>query len=444
MKKMNKKGFTIVELVIVIAVIAILAAVLIPTFISLVDKANRSADQQAVRQMNTALAIDGAVVPTDIFKLHEVLSELGMTSEDYHPLTKDTYFFWDSDLNRVLHVDKDYKVIAPAEYAGQTYVAGTSNWYSLSLEIAAVAPENFNGNANTVTVSTGSEMQYVLNALAEGKVGKGTETYTVNLDGTIDMMGAAFELPNFKENANYNIAITGGTIKNATAVDYAQEAISDKAGQDGVYYCALIPSVSNGNTVTLKDIVIENMSVKNTNASNVAFLIGSVQGKTAVANLANITIKNSTIIGHRNTGALVGLVGTNGTLNISGKIELNNVDVKTVGGRSGMLIGYGYANVNVDPATDITLTDCSYGIYECAQNTGSETVYNEDKKIEEKVNLGLQSNGQLYSYATALVDSKYVNQLETKYYVENALYMSASTTGNTTDFYGVAVKGWNK
>ena len=42
MKKMNKKGFTIVELVIVIAVIAILAGVLIPTFSGIVTKANES------------------------------------------------------------------------------------------------------------------------------------------------------------------------------------------------------------------------------------------------------------------------------------------------------------------------------------------------------------------------------------------------------------------
>ena len=46
MKKSNKKGFTIVELVIVIAVIAILASVLIPTFASIVEKATKSAVQQ--------------------------------------------------------------------------------------------------------------------------------------------------------------------------------------------------------------------------------------------------------------------------------------------------------------------------------------------------------------------------------------------------------------
>lgn len=48
-KRNNKKGFTIVELVIVIAVIAILAAVLIPTFSGVVEKANKSAAMQAAK-----------------------------------------------------------------------------------------------------------------------------------------------------------------------------------------------------------------------------------------------------------------------------------------------------------------------------------------------------------------------------------------------------------
>lgn len=58
MKKSNKKGFTIVELVIVIAVIAILAAVLIPVFSGVVRKANKSKDTQLVRNLNQALATD--------------------------------------------------------------------------------------------------------------------------------------------------------------------------------------------------------------------------------------------------------------------------------------------------------------------------------------------------------------------------------------------------
>lgn len=49
MKNNKKRGFTIVELVIVIAVIAILAAVLIPTFSNVVENANKSACQQEAR-----------------------------------------------------------------------------------------------------------------------------------------------------------------------------------------------------------------------------------------------------------------------------------------------------------------------------------------------------------------------------------------------------------
>ena len=59
MKKMNKKGFTIVELVIVIAVIAILAAVMIPTFGGIIEKANKSAVQQAAASLyKQAIALD--------------------------------------------------------------------------------------------------------------------------------------------------------------------------------------------------------------------------------------------------------------------------------------------------------------------------------------------------------------------------------------------------
>ena len=55
MRKTNKKGFTIVELVIVIAVIAILAAVLIPTFAGIVKKANDSAMDQELNAARTVL-----------------------------------------------------------------------------------------------------------------------------------------------------------------------------------------------------------------------------------------------------------------------------------------------------------------------------------------------------------------------------------------------------
>ena len=78
MIKKVKKGFTIVELVIVIAVIGVLAAVLIPTFISLNKKADEKADNALVHNLNTALRVEEAQEgknPT----LHDVAIDL----EDY-------------------------------------------------------------------------------------------------------------------------------------------------------------------------------------------------------------------------------------------------------------------------------------------------------------------------------------------------------------------------
>lgn len=61
----NKKGFTIVELVIVIAVIAILAAVLIPTFSSITQSAKESAAmQQAKSGLNGVLALTSGSMPS--------------------------------------------------------------------------------------------------------------------------------------------------------------------------------------------------------------------------------------------------------------------------------------------------------------------------------------------------------------------------------------------
>ncbi len=58
MKRNNKKGFTIVELVIVIAVIAILSAVLIPTFGGIIEKANNSARDQEAKNLFTNYLIE--------------------------------------------------------------------------------------------------------------------------------------------------------------------------------------------------------------------------------------------------------------------------------------------------------------------------------------------------------------------------------------------------
>lgn len=91
MKKTNKKGFTIVELVIVIAVIAILAAVLIPTFATVIQKANESAALQQARNTYTEyIAALGKDVPASINLVVKGADDMYFTVKNGQ-LDKDVY-----------------------------------------------------------------------------------------------------------------------------------------------------------------------------------------------------------------------------------------------------------------------------------------------------------------------------------------------------------------
>ena len=405
----SKKGFTIVELVIVIAVIAILAAVLIPTFSNLVKKANQSADIQAARQMNTVLAAEGAVKAPDIFGLFDALAANGMTAKDYKPLTSDHYFFWDDIANRIVYTDKNYQILFPADFEKQ------GNWLSLTQKIAATKPAGFDKEDTEVTVKNGAEMAYVLEQINEKKTNK-TLKITIPAEG-IDMMGAVFSVPALgttidrpsQFNAStegYNIEITGGTIKNATAVDVAYIGPGTDKGNDGTYGTALFGFVNPGNTLNIHDVKFENINVKNTNSSGAAILVGTVWSVDApngegIVKISNVTIENSTVIGHRSVGALIG--SDQGTVKLSGTIALNNVNVMTVGGRSGMLIGLANETgaPNFEDTAAITMTGCSYEIYKCEQNTGTyegETLGLKDGKVVSWVKGEGLKKGDSYVY----------------------------------------------
>lgn len=63
MKAQRKKSaFTIVELAIVIAVIAILAAVVIPAFADILQKAQNAVDFQTIRSMNNIVTSYGKAI----------------------------------------------------------------------------------------------------------------------------------------------------------------------------------------------------------------------------------------------------------------------------------------------------------------------------------------------------------------------------------------------
>ena len=106
MKLNKRKGFTIVELVIVIAVIAILAAVLIPNISNLVKKANASADETLVRNLNTALSMDVEKHQTMDKALEAALKNGGYDLTTIVTKNKDNKILWDSKNDCFVYMKK--------------------------------------------------------------------------------------------------------------------------------------------------------------------------------------------------------------------------------------------------------------------------------------------------------------------------------------------------
>lgn len=109
MEKM-KKAFTLTELVIVIAVIAILAAVLIPTYTSLVKKANISADTQLAKTMNNLISEE-----TTMTGVINTLAEAGYSVGKLNPTTEGHRFLWDSKTKQIIFVDSKYNIVYKAK-----------------------------------------------------------------------------------------------------------------------------------------------------------------------------------------------------------------------------------------------------------------------------------------------------------------------------------------
>ena len=129
MKKQQKqKGFTVVELVIVIAVVAILAAVLIPTFSGIIKNANLSSDTQLARNMNTVIAGDGA--QGVLLRAEDVVASLEANGfSNFNPKTAFYHFYWLKNENVIVLADENDSPIYPEGYEYAEY--DESNWFDL-------------------------------------------------------------------------------------------------------------------------------------------------------------------------------------------------------------------------------------------------------------------------------------------------------------------------
>ena len=332
MKKKNK-GFTIVELVIVIAVIAILAAVLIPTFSSLIKRANLSSDQVAVRNMNNALAMDETVngKPVDLLDAMKRMQENGYDFDSYKPLTEGYRFFWNSEANKVVLAqaqvnEKDetvYVITYPADLADTEFDTAlykalyrdtvvTRASYETIRDALAEARKTEN---KTLSVQSGNALAAVA-AVVNGDYTDADDLsdITVEISGTVDLSTQIWIPIGEAESAPFRGKLIGAedsVIKGLSSDGYnASIANATKlmSGQIGVSY-GLIGFAENA---TIENITLTNVNIDlSTSGQEMGAIVGYARGAfTMKGCTVGAAGDGSRVIGQTKVGGLVGMIDT--------------------------------------------------------------------------------------------------------------------------------------
>ena len=159
MNRNSKKGFTIVELIIVIAVIAVLAAVLIPTFSNLIQKANEAKDTALVSNLNKAVAMDTSKNETVYDVLTTVRENAGYDVGKINAAATNNEILWDSANNCFVYsVNGEIKYIPDTEktpVGNQTYKFWKLSDKQADVEAGVYSIYWTGANLSTVTAKTG-------------------------------------------------------------------------------------------------------------------------------------------------------------------------------------------------------------------------------------------------------------------------------------------------
>ncbi len=283
MKNTRKKGFTIVELVIVIAVIAILAAVLIPTFSNIINKAKQSADNQLIKNLNTALTIDSTTngkhstmqsALDAVFEAGYDVAQINANKTDNEILwdsKNDVFCYFDNDKGAVEYIpefsgkeaaaDVDYFVIKDVKVAGD--LSDKYSNYLRSCELTEITTDKGldvgNTAVTTINYNTDADQSVIirtnggtLNVGASGNTAKGQIWHY----GTLDTAIVYTEITCFHTHGtiNYMELKAGKAIAEANGIIYLMKAESATAAAEENGGVIIIPASATSSDIQTSDL----------------------------------------------------------------------------------------------------------------------------------------------------------------------------------------------
>ena len=304
MKPQNKKGFTIVELVIVIAVIAILAAILVPVISNIVKRAHVTKDSQLVRNLNTALAVDTSTPKHETMQSAlDAAAQSGYNVGKINASATDNLILWDSVNDVFCYVEKaedGTETIAyiPESVKGTPLTIGDYRLWVISDTVSDTYSTYYIGNATVINTSKGfdagtcstiSNINYTNTGVAQDVVIRtngGTLTVNAPLDkvhhygsaNVVDIVTVA--------STSYYEHETAIFVK----VKKGRFVVTEAAAVGGVHAVASTDNASNKFYDNIKIAVVGNATMPNLTRD-----AASIDEKTAEGNYSQYVLEIQTV-----------------------------------------------------------------------------------------------------------------------------------------------------
>ena len=255
--KNSKKGFTLVELLVVIAIVAILATVAIIGYTSFTRKADISNDTVIAGELNTLLAATDATDPIESFDdVKAALYANGFYLANLNTKTDGCYFVWDSANNQIILVDGNdgFKVL----YSKVTPSANKADWKFVVSDIEkATAIEAAGYSVERIVTDLGTLKE----ALAAGGEFHIDESLVLTSEGNVNIKNNDSEVV---LNLGDSVLSTDGTIS-TKPVNIENAKVTIKGGvfnatglgtsEFGTFACAI--GYSAGTKLTVENAKFE-------------------------------------------------------------------------------------------------------------------------------------------------------------------------------------------